>query len=630
MRWLRPCLILALVLVTVGAGLAFAAPAQAKSYSWDYIDVDIAIQTNGDLEIVETQRYVFSGGTFTYAYREIPLDRVESIDSVWVEDDSGLRARTSTRLESGRLRITWYFAPASGTRTFRLHYRARGALRIYAGGDQLWWKAVFAGRTGPVQAAHVTVHLPAAVPASELTVASYGVEAQHRLIGERTVWFSANALAPGQELEVRVQFPHGLVQAESPAWQAAADRQADYDARLRPTVNLLTAATSILFCLLGCLGVLLLWYLRGRERPASAWAEYLSEPPSDLPPALAGTLLRERPDVRDVLATIVDLARRGVLEIREQPGASLFQPDMPPDYTLRLLRQPPPLRPYEATLFGWLFVGSRERSLSELRERFDRALPEILSQVGAEAASCGLFEANPESVRLQYSLPGLLLAAVAAPVAALAAGALNGFPYPPLAALGLAVSEALRPYTDVGAWPFAGLAVVGAALAVAGKAMPRRTAGGAEQAARWRAFRRYLAQIDAYGGVAAAGEIFDRYLPYAIAFGLDRRWIAAFAAAGASAPSWYVPFGLGLAAGGLAGGLGDPSAGDIMPSLQNMSTGLAGSLQGMSAGLASMLDAAASTLSSGPAPSASAAGGGWSGGGAGAGGGGGGGSGGAG
>src|SRR5438067_6371575 len=68
--------------------------------------------------------------------------------------------------------------------------------------------------------------------------------------------------------------------------------------------------------------------------------------------------------------------------------------------------------------------------------------------------------------------------------------------------------------------------------------MPRRTRAGALAAQRWAAFRRYLTGL-ATGRDAAQREEFERYLPYAVAFGLDRAWMERFAAAGAPAPSWY-------------------------------------------------------------------------------------------
>ena len=54
------------------------------------------------------------------------------------------------------------------------------------------------------------------------------------------------------------------------------------------------------------LGMLLLWRRRGRDDPSVRYASYVSEPPSDLPPALVGALIDEKVDIKEVLARVID------------------------------------------------------------------------------------------------------------------------------------------------------------------------------------------------------------------------------------------------------------------------------------------------------------------------------------
>ena len=65
------------------------------------------------------------------------------------------------------------------------------------------------------------------------------------------------------------------------------------------------------------------WYRKGRDAPVGLIADYLPEPPSDLPAGMVGTLIDERADLQDVIATLLDLAKRGVLEIEEIARAGL-------------------------------------------------------------------------------------------------------------------------------------------------------------------------------------------------------------------------------------------------------------------------------------------------------------------
>ena len=537
LRW-QLLLLIVLLACVAQAGFARTARADDKTYHWDYIYVDIAVRPNGDMEIVETQRYVFTRGSFSFAYREIPLDRVESIDDVWVEED-GQRygpGQLKTQYLRDDLRITWYYPQTrNAARTFRIHYVVHGGLRIYDGGDQLWWKAIFKDRDFAVNSARVTVRLPASVASSDLKIATYGAPAEYEIVDLQTVRFAAGRIKAGQELEVRVQFPHGLVSARAPSWQAAFDRQRAYDENVRPTVTLLAAVFSAFIFLAGALGIVLWWYVRGRDRSPGLVAEYLSEPPSELPPGLAGVLVDEKADMRDIIATLVDLARRGIIQMTEVPVGGILGIGNRRDFTFNLVEEDAEVRPFEREVLGELFGVRSERRLSDLKEKFYRAIPGIRRAMYAEVVQAGYFPRSPEATRGRYRVLGglvLVLGILAAVV----------------------VGNVLRRYTDAALCP--GLAIVGTgvALLVASGAMPRRTGKGAEEAARWRAFRRYLADIERYTNLSAAKEIFDRYLPYAIAFGLDREWVRKFAEVDAPAPPWYTPYPPVIIPGGTGAG----------------------------------------------------------------------------
>ena len=177
------------------------------------------------------------------------------------------------------------------------------------------------------------------------------------------------------------------------------------------------------------------------------------------------------------------------------------------------------------------------------------------------------------------------------------------------------------------ACPGMSLALAMAALLVVGRFMPRKTPQGAEEAAKWLAFKRYLKTIEKHGDLEAVKDKFEEFLPYAVAFGLERRLINQFSAVDAPAPTWWGPVympgrGYGYGGGmptqpiGKTGGPPGTLAGEKgkAPSLDTMSRGMGTSLASMSAGLGAMLSSASNVLTSTP-PSSSSSGGGWSGGG---------------
>jgi hypothetical protein len=153
---------------------------------------------------------------------------------------------------------------------------------------------------------------------------------------------------------------------------------------------------------------------------------------------------------------------------------------------------------------------------------------------------------------------------------------------------------------------------------VTGRHMPRKTPKGAEEAARWLAFKRYLQDVEKYTNLEEATAIFDRYLAYAIAFGMERSWLQKFARVSeAPVPPWYQP--LPRRPGGkrpISGGpvvtapvagmpaAGGATAGSSTGGLEGMSGGVTGGLESMSTGLTRMLTSSTNILqSTRPAPS---------------------------
>jgi uncharacterized membrane protein len=150
-------------------------------------------------------------------------------------------------------------------------------------------------------------------------------------------------------------------------------------------------------------------------------------------------------------------------------------------------------------------------------------------------------------------------------------------------------------------------------MGIVGRHMPNKTAKGAEEKAKWDAFRNYLKNIEEYQDMKQAGELFEKYLPYATAFGLDRTWIRKFATVPYTpVPPWYHPYGYGRPTyhggsrpTGSSGSSGSGGTAPSLPSLDSAASGMAGGLESMSSGLTRMLNSTASTMRSTPPSSSS-------------------------
>jgi len=580
-----------LILSMLGVQLVHAKPLTRSGY-WQRFDVDITVNEDGTFWVEETQVLAFSGGTFTFVSRNINMSQISRITDVQVFDEAGNAFQASssedpgtfeTYREEGDFYIRWYFPPTEGRVAFKVRYRVHGALRYYDDGDQLWWKAIPSGLSARVENATVTVNLPEGAVGEPVEV--YFTEAQITGEGTSTVTFEAlETIAEGQEMEVRVQFEHGIVAGSAPAWQRADD--------LKPVVDLVMVVASLLLLIAGIGGLILLWYLRGRDPDVAIPADILSQKPMDDPPGIAGTLVDEKTDMEDIIATLVDLARRGYLIFEEEQRKGVFG-STNRDFTFkRTDKATNDLLPYERDLIRYVFGSRSSRDLEDLKEKFYKHLPKIHKKLYEEVVERGYFSAGPQAVRGRYTGLG---------VGIIVMGVLAG----------ISLSCVLSSFTNVPVLPAIALGIVGVIAIIVAQFMPAKTREGKEAALKWEAFKRYLQDLERYTDLKEATDLFETYLPYAIAFGLEKSWVKKFTQLPSTTvvpmPMWYRPYY--VPRGGSRQSMTSPGGrqGGSMPSLQEASDSMTGGLQSMSDGLINMLNSTASTFQSSPSSSSSGA-----------------------
>jgi uncharacterized membrane protein YgcG len=614
---------LAVVLPVAGfAAAPHSALAQTNEFHMDQYDAEITVNADSSLNVTETLIYVFDSGSFKRGLREIPLGRVDSITGVSVvettngsstdyrettfneddERDAGVPETFGTKVSGDTLRIRWIFPETtSGTRSFRVSYHVTGAMRVYDDRDELQWKAIPPDWQGDIDRSSVTVNLPDNVDVGSLTLASQP-EAEVSRQGNSVTWSDNNV---NDGLEIGVQLPKGAVQATKQAWQQALDDQEKFLAELEknePIFSFIALVLTLVILVGGILWVLRRWYRAGRDKPVKLLTDYLTEPPSSLPPGLVGTLLDESADVRDVIATVVDQGTKGNLTIRESEKGGLLSSK---DFEYTQTNSNVQYRFEDMVLSAVFSKGSPVR-LSDLKNTFYSKLPPIYDEMYRNLVALKYFPENPKGVRTRNRVMGVLLIVL---------GVVLFF-------IGITVGLLLSPLMML---PGVAVVIVGIGATVTAGAMPRKTDFGSEEAEKWRAFSRYLQQMQKYTNVQAASDKFQKYLPYAVALGIERQLITQFNSVPTAMPTWYAPYGyypypVGVPVGshtshtrGGDGGGGVPSF-DPGGAMQNMSDSFAGSMQGMANSFTDMVNSASNIMTSQPSSSGSSSGG-WGGGG---------------
>lgn len=641
--WLYAVATLALVALLFGqVGAPFAAAQSGNRVVWDEYNVDFDINDDGTVHVTETQVVEFDG-RFSTGFADIPLTGTEGITNVEVSiaDGPGERLQPAEEVEffneepgtyvveesSGTLEIDYAYEPTSplgstaeNTRTVVIEYDLIGALRVYEDLDpanqQFRWVAIESDVTdiAPIRSSTVTVTLPERVDPAQTVARPMGVETD----GQTFEWTRSN-LDSGDRFEVNLQFPP-ITAATEPAWQDRFDqiRQEQIEAEGQSAVaGTLFLGAGLLLLVGGSVLLAGLWYTRGRDPEVGLVADIIAEPPDDLRPGAAGTLIDEETHTRDVIATMFDLAKRGVIRLDETQTEGFIGFGRQTRYILTLQEHSEELMGYERVLLDAIFGPNAEAGTSvpmeQVRRTFAVRADTIHNGFYNELVQHEYFDASPEQTRQRARMLGCggpIVAAVVIFLVIFFTGASSGFIVLPILAAVV-------------------LYLVGRKVATN---MPRKSLKGAEAAAKWRAFKRYLQEIEQHENLEESKEIFNRYLPYATAFGLEDSWIRKFSQVSTPMPDWFgggfggpvvigqpggygrqhSPFGGGVwvfpsGGGSIGGGSagrgnrgGDGSGGGFdVPGMQDMSDSAGGSLQSGSDSIFDMLGTASEIFGGG-------------------------------
>ncbi|MEJ7839507.1 MAG: DUF2207 domain-containing protein [Thermomicrobiales bacterium] len=537
---------LLLILATALGMLRPAGSVAANSVVWKQYDVSITVNDDGSMTILEDQIVEFSG-RFSHGFASIPLSRLEDLENVEVSlgnSASSLEPAEYVRQSrydqdpgtftyytlDGNLELDYGFDPTDsfGTddRYIQITYDVIGGLRSYPNlqppNQQVWWIAIsdLVTQVAPIENSTVTVTLPETVDPAQLII-----EPQDGTISGDTITWTKSGLSKGDDFEVRTQFPI-LTSAVAPAWQVQDDqlRQEREEKEERQAIagTFLFAAGLLLF-VVGGIVISGLWYVRGRDPHVGLVAEYLAEPPDDLGPGAAGALIDEYVQVRDVVATVVDLINRGVIELVAPGKSDESPPKQSEGTTLHLKSHSESLRPHELKLLEAIFPGKAQTStLASVQNTFTGFSEQINDAIYQRLVDHKYFSQSPETTRDRWKKVFRLIPVVGIVVAILivilAGGYSNWIFFP----IGTAFI----------------LAFLSRSLS---NSMPKKTREGAEAAAKWNAFRQYLDDIEKRENLEESTAIFQKYIAYAVAFGLEHAWVEKFTSVDTPVPDWWAP-----------------------------------------------------------------------------------------
>lgn len=467
----------------------------------------ITVSKDSSMNVVERILYDFGNLARHGIYRTIPYTKTNKEDAVYemtinnfsVLDNIGVPYRFTEMRESGnvKLKIGDADKTITGQKVYSISYTVNGAFVPYSDHDELYWNITGNNWEVPIAKVQAGIVLPFAPNVSEMQLTCFSSAYQSTEKNCKTFYDngtitvqSSGLLAAGQGLTVVIGFPKNMmtvVEAKK------------VDSRESTFAGMISSALLFLGGLLWYaafpMWIIFHWLKTGRDPKgtvgqAHVWFDVPKlKNGKALTPGETGTLVDETADLRDITATIIDLARRGYLKIMEKKKKDFYLAKTMPK------KDKTPLESFEKKLYTGLFEDGDSIRIKDT---------DLTPTVGATKAELyetvvrdGLFPKNPQTQRtLSYILAGVGL--------------------------------------------FTGNFFLAVVAFLFGRAMPRKTVDGVNAAHVALALKGFIISQDKQYKYQAEQQLFfEKFLPFAIIFGVERIWAERFKDIGIEQPSWY-------------------------------------------------------------------------------------------
>ncbi len=471
-------------------------------------DSQITIQKDGTIMVQEKIDYDFEYLYKHGIYREIPFVKKNSEGKEFemsvrvqsVTDERGTSYSHSDSLINKKLSIKIGDAnrTITGIHTYNITYLVSGALTYFSDHDELYWNSTGNDWAVNMENINATVRFPEGVNREKVKTICYtgtsGSAAQDcKVLPEQnSVSVSTPSLYAGSGLTLAVSFPKGVVAVLEPK-EYIPFENTWYGKIILGIIFTILGLIALIWYIFLPLYIPIKWYLSGRD-PRSQDVRVWYDPPKAknrvLTPAETGSLIDETVDMKDIFGSIIQLAQKGhfqIVEDKKKEFSFVRKSGWTTDGALL---------PFERELLDGLFKGKNECVLKgrNLSDEMQKVTDNLYKQVVKD----GFFVTDPQSTRTKYfALAGIAL--------------------------------------------FTGNMCLAFIAFVFAKFMPAKTVTGAQQASIGRSLKTFLTSQERQLTFQADKQMmFEKLLPYAIAFGVEKIWADRFKDMAFKQPSWYV------------------------------------------------------------------------------------------
>lgn len=559
-----------------------------RSYVIDSFDANIGIKKDSTVTIVEKITYNFTG-EYHKGWRAISQKDIGKITDVYVVDSqTGERLKySSSPLDKtdpanwgkyaitqtpGYINVEWYYNKANTQYAWEIHYVVHGSIGFYDTYDELYWN-LFTEYEVPISSVTASIRF-VDIPDPKTTQFAW-----YRTIPSSEGYFKADengyflkdsGIKANEAVTFAIGFPKGLI-PQSAYWK-------DF------LMIYWGLASALLLIFITLITIFTLWFRKEHvpKHNRSIVPQY--DPPQNLKPAQMDIIYKENLSKKTWTATIIDLAVKGYVRIvedkkdegkftkskamfivvaflwigifiyntEEKMGlfvtilisivflfAIMYRIKKAKDYTIHLLnykyQEDEKLDTYEKSFLRELMGASGYFSTAEMkvspyrsRELFmniKKIEEGILEEI--ESDYPGTYD-SPLKLQSKRKIVSIVLVVlIFLTVMATIQGIFSIFSNQlGLTIIGLVVSFALYLYFI--------------------KYNPKLSHSGNETWRNIEGFKHYLKVAERYRLQNLTPEIFEKFLPYAMIFGVEKQWSKNFESIATQPPNWYSGGSAGL------------------------------------------------------------------------------------
>ncbi|OGK22332.1 hypothetical protein A3C98_05210 [Candidatus Roizmanbacteria bacterium RIFCSPHIGHO2_02_FULL_37_15] len=508
------------ILVFLAIFLQLGSAVDAKEQIQNF-DSKININKDGTIEVEEKIVYDFGNLQRHGIYRNTPYIKTNKagkkfeleFENFSVTDENGKKYqyKKSVSNENINLKIGDPNRTITGVNIYLIKYKVSGALTYFSDHDELYWNSNGNEWTIPILSLTSEVRLPVGVAQREISASCYtgylGSKDQDCQINKTDIsatFKTIGILEPNQGLTLVFGFPKNIALLLEPKpyvsfWQSFVGK----------AILGMIILVAIFWYIVYPIYIPVKWLREGRDpstRSArsgqvpgevSAWFD----PPKTktgrpLTPQETGALVDERVDIDDLSAMIVSLAQKGFMKIEEREKNNFYLVKKKDSSDSRLLT-------FEKKFLDEIFQGGETISLKNKKPSLNTVVEESKKSIYEKLVQEGFFPENPNKIRTFYTVIG-----------SLALTTIN---------FALAFSAFLF-----------------------GRNMPKKTLLGVEASSIAKSLRKFLVSQERQLEFQAKNQMFfEKLLPYAIAFGVEKIWADRFKDIEMRPPDWYEGYSTG-------------------------------------------------------------------------------------